>query len=263
MHILDDPDLSPRLRALLTRAERAPAMSAEQIRDLARTRTPSGSEAPAPSAAIEAMVRFEERYGGLWYPLLGSNGMEHGLRGEPTVRPGPHGWSFGGILDGDATWALDVLLDGRTAMTLAGRPRLINSGIAQRLEAHAQVARVRYWPHVTMGFAVGPGRTPTAAGIGFPPLDVEATGPAGTWWGDGESAVHLELHTWWGSEDLWIARCFAREAGRLASMAESVRQGVTGGAWREEHWCIWCSDSRRSMQPCLPESPTGLPAADH
>jgi hypothetical protein len=73
------------------------------------------------------MIRFEDRYGGLWYRLLSSNGMEHGLDGEATAYPSADGWSFPGIVDGDQTWAVDILLDERTVMTLAGQPRIINS----------------------------------------------------------------------------------------------------------------------------------------
>ncbi|MER5888293.1 hypothetical protein ABT160_31110 [Streptomyces sp. NPDC001941] len=50
-----------------------------------RTRAASQEE-------VNALLRFEERYGGLWYPVLGSNGMDHGLEGEPVVHEGPYGW---------------------------------------------------------------------------------------------------------------------------------------------------------------------------
>ncbi|MER5892167.1 hypothetical protein [Streptomyces sp. NPDC001876] len=262
MHILDDPCLSPRVLALLTRARRGPAMSAGQIRDLACVEAADGSEAPVPGEAIEAMTRFEERYGGLWYPLLGSNGMEHGLHGEATVYPGIDGWSFPGIHDGDQTWSVDVLLDERTVMTLAGQPRIINSSIAQRLEAHAQLAQVRDWPHVTSGIAVEPGQEPAAAEVDFPALDVEATGPADKWWSNDETAIHLKLHTWWGSEDIWVVRCFAKRAENLTATVESVRHAVTGGVWRDEDWCALCAHFRHPTQPCLPGTPTGLQAAD-
>lgn len=113
------------------------------------------------------MIRFEERYGGLWYPLLGSNGMEHGLHGEATVYLTIDGWTFPGIHDGDQTWSVDVLPDERTAMTLAGRPRVINSSILQRLEAPAQLSQVRDWPHVTFAVATEPGQEPTVADAGL------------------------------------------------------------------------------------------------
>ncbi|MFJ3505558.1 hypothetical protein [Streptomyces sp. NPDC090135] len=178
MHILDDPCVSPRVVALLTRARRSPKMPADRIRVLARAQTLEGNEAAVPPGAVEAMIRFEERYGGLWYPLLGPNGMEHGLNGEAIIYLNTDGWTFPGILDGDQTWPVDVLLDERTVMTLAGRPRVVNSSILQRLEAHAQLSQVRDRPHVTFGIATEPGREPTVAATGLPRLDAEATGPA-------------------------------------------------------------------------------------
>ncbi|WP_405591446.1 hypothetical protein [Streptomyces sp. NBC_01092] len=249
VHIIDDPCLSPRVKALLTRARRGPAMSADQFRESARAEAPDGGEVPLPDAAVEAMVRFEERYGGLWYPLIGSNGMEHGLDGEVTVHPSIDGWSFSGILDGDQTWTVEVLLDERTAMTLADRPRIINRSIMQRLESHAQLAQVRGWPHVTLGISTEPGQEPTVCGADLPALDVVATGPADKWWSNGQAAVHAGLHKWWGGEDVWIVRCFARQAEDLAATVESVRHAMTGSAWVNEDWCALCTHFRHPEQP--------------
>ncbi|MGW9448583.1 hypothetical protein [Streptomyces sp. NPDC055632] len=254
MHILDDPCVSPRVAALLTRARRGSTMPANRIRALARAQTPEGDEAAVPSGAVEAMIRFEERYGGLWYPLLGSNGMEHGLNGEAIVYLDTDGWTFPGILDGDETWPVDVLPDGRTAMTLAGRPRVVNSSILQRLEAHAQLSQVRDRPHVTFAIATEPGREPTVAATVLPGLDTGATGPADRWWVSSDVAIHLKLHKWWGEEDVWIARCFTQRAENLAATADALRQAVTGGVWRNEDWCGLCTQVRRPAQACLPEA---------
>ncbi|MFI8389079.1 hypothetical protein [Streptomyces sp. NPDC085540] len=207
-----------------------------------------------PHQAIEAMIRFEERYGGLWYPLLGSNGMEHGLDGEATVYPSIDGWGFAGILDGDQTWTVDVLLDERTVLMLAGQPRIINSSMLQRLECHAQLAQVRGWPHVTLGLATEPGQEPGVAEAHLPSPDGEATGPADKWWGDDETVIHLELHKWWGDVDIRVARCFTRRADDLPAAVESVRRAVTGGVWRDEDWCGLCSHFRLPEQPCLPNA---------
>jgi hypothetical protein len=231
-------------------------MTADRIRESARAETFDGSEAPVPAGATDAMIRFEDRYGGLWYPLLSSNGMEHGLDGEATVYPSVDGWSFPGIVDGDQTWAVDVLLDERTVMTLAGQPRVINSSIAQRLEAHAQLSQVRGWPHATLSIATNPGQELTVDEAGLPALDVEATGPADKWWGNNETAVHLELHKWWGGEDIWVGRCFALQAENLTAMVEAARQAVSDGVWRDEDWCSLCSQFRQPVQPCLPEAET-------
>ncbi|WP_405861550.1 hypothetical protein OG361_39605 [Streptomyces sp. NBC_00090] len=252
MHILDDPGLSPRVTTLLARARRGTAIPAECVRELAaRAEAFAGDAAAVPPEAVEAMIRFEERYGGLWYPLLGSNGMEHGLDGGTLVHRGADGWSFSGIVDGDWTSTVDVLLDQRTAMTLAGRSRVINRSIRQRMESHAQLSLVRDRPHITLAVGMAPGRVPAVAGVGLPAVDVEATGPADRWWVGGGTAVHLELHKWWGDEDLWVARCFTERARDLPAAVDSVRRSVTGGMWREEEWCAVCAHSREPAQPCL------------
>ncbi|MFF7360527.1 hypothetical protein [Streptomyces sp. NPDC008125] len=207
-----------------------------------------------PPEAVEAMIGFEERYGGLWYPLLNSNGMEHGLDGEATIHLGIDGWTFRGILDGDRTWPVDILPDQRTAMTLAGRTRIVNSSVLQRLEAHAQVLQVRNWPHATFAVATEPGQEPTVIGDGLPALDVEATGPADRWWVGSGTAMHLELHVWWGGEDIWIARCFAERAGNLAATVDALRHAVTGGAWRDEDWCGLCTHVVQPAHVCLPDA---------
>ncbi|MFE0772836.1 hypothetical protein [Streptomyces sp. NPDC058861] len=254
MHILDDPCVSPRVAALLARARRSPGMPADRIRALARAETSDGNEAAAPPGAVEAMIRFEERYGGLWYPLLGPNGMEHGLNGEAVVYLETDGWTFPGILDGDQTWPVNVLPDGRTVMTLAGRPRVVNSSILQRLEAHAQLSQVRDRPHMTFAIATEPGREPTVAATGLPALDTEASGPADRWWVDSETAIHLKLHKWWGEEGIWIARCFTERAENLATTADALRHAVTGGVWRNEDWCGLCTQLRQPTQACLPDT---------
>ncbi|MBO4205110.1 hypothetical protein [Micromonospora echinofusca] len=50
-------------------------MTTTDIRSTAVLRVDSRIEA-APRELVEAMVRFEERYGGLWYPVIGAKGME-------------------------------------------------------------------------------------------------------------------------------------------------------------------------------------------
>ncbi|MER7172871.1 hypothetical protein [Streptomyces mesophilus] len=256
MHILDDPCLSPRVATLLARARRGHQMPTDRIRALARAETSDGVEAAVPPEAVESMIRFEERYGGLWYPLLGSNGMEHGLDGEATVCLTIDGWTFPGIHDGDQTWRVDVLPGERTAMTLAGRPRIINSSILQRLENHAQLSQVRDWPHMTFAVATEPGQEPTLAEAGLPALDVEATGPADRWWVGGGTAIQLKLHKWWGEEDIWFARCFMERAENLATTFDVVRHAVTDGVCRNADWCGLCTHFRQPAQACLPNAAT-------
>jgi hypothetical protein len=67
-----------------------------------------GNRGPVPDSLAEAMVWFERRYGGLLYRVIGGNGMEYGLDGEPTGYLNPHGLAFTGVIDGDWTWPIDV-----------------------------------------------------------------------------------------------------------------------------------------------------------
>jgi hypothetical protein len=229
-------------------------MSAEQIRESARAETQDGREVPLPAGAVDAMIRFEERYGGLCYQLLSTNGMEHGLDGDASVILSDDGWIVASIVDGDQTWPVNVLLDGRTVTTLGGRPRIINSSLDQRLASHAQLAQVRRRPHVALGLVTPPGQEPAIDGTGLPAIDAAATGPADRWWGDDEAAVHLEACKWWGSEDFWVVRCFTHRAEDLPALVEASRRALPGAAWRDEKWCTLCSQARRPEQPCLPET---------
>ncbi|MGW2893156.1 hypothetical protein ACWDAO_00610 [Streptomyces sp. NPDC001212] len=65
------------------------------------------------------------RYGGLWYPNTSCspdwNAMKYGLGldGEPPVRESPFGrLTPSACIDGDWTWDVDLLLDGRTMIGL-------------------------------------------------------------------------------------------------------------------------------------------------
>ncbi|WP_157597274.1 hypothetical protein [Streptacidiphilus rugosus] len=229
MHILDDPDRSARVRALLSRARRYPMMDSALIKEQAGAVNAQGRAEPASALALEAMPRFEERYGGLWYPVIGSNGMEHGLQGEPIVEAGTHGWTIrSGIIDGDHTWPLDVLLDGRTVMTLAEKPRIINSSVAQRLEAHAQLVLVRSWPHVTLRTTTERHADPEVASLDIATPDTEATGPADRWWTADGIAIHLELDTWWNARDTWHVRCFAQRESDLPTVVRTAQRMISG-----------------------------------
>jgi hypothetical protein len=111
---------------------------------------------------------------------------------------------------------------------------------------------------VTLGIATNPGQEPTVDEARLPASDAEATGPADKWWGNDETAIHLEVHKWWGGEDIWVTRCFARQAENLTVMVEAVKRAVTGGVWRDEKWCPLCSNFRQPVQPCLPKAKTQL-----
>src|SRR5690242_18503947 len=82
IYVADDPEISARVqRFLQTRSHRGARMSESAIRS--SLSAPHGSlERSDADGLIEAMVRFEERYGGLTYPVLGGNNMEYGLDGS-------------------------------------------------------------------------------------------------------------------------------------------------------------------------------------
>jgi hypothetical protein len=64
------------------------------------------------------MIEFEERYGGLGYRLLSGNRIGYGLGGEAVAYQTGLGWAFPAILDGDWTWTVDLLVDGRASMAM-------------------------------------------------------------------------------------------------------------------------------------------------
>ncbi|MCP3785104.1 hypothetical protein NLX85_17180 [Micromonospora sp. A3M-1-15] len=98
------------------------------------------------------------------YPMLTGNGIKYGLDGEATGYQTEYGWAFAGIVDGDWTWAVDVLAGGRTAMAPGKASyRVIDRSVDQRLEKHALLADVSYWPHQNLTVTTDPGALPTIA----------------------------------------------------------------------------------------------------
>ncbi|WP_431973791.1 hypothetical protein [Micromonospora haikouensis] len=166
-------------------------MAATDIRSMTALRVDDRIEA-APDELIEAMIRFEERFGGLWYPVIGSNGMEYGLGGDATVR-GPLGLAVTGIVDGDWTWGVDVLADGRTAMG-PGRwsYRVIDHTIDQRLESHAMLVTVNGWFHRTFTCYTPREVVPVVDERRLPRRVPEATGPTESWWLDDDAGVAVQ-----------------------------------------------------------------------
>jgi hypothetical protein len=162
----------------------------------------------------------------------------------------------GAIIDGDHTWPVDVLLDGRTVMTLADHPRIINRSLAQRLEAHAQLLLVRSWPHATLRTTTERNADPEVSDSGIDTLDTEATGPADRWWVADGLAIHLELDTWWNAHDTWHVRCFARHGSDLPAVVSTTQRSIGGAVALEDDWCALCGHRRREGAPCLP-SPEG------
>ncbi|MFD5874742.1 hypothetical protein [Streptomyces sp. NPDC060322] len=237
--------MSPRLRDFLKpRARRYAPTPADRIRRYATTVDDDGSEHPAETDIVDAMIRFEERYGGLCYAPRGGNDHEYGLFGHPTVHRTSHGSAFPGILDGSWTRRVDVLADGRTAMPIPGvAHRVIDRSIDQRLEADALLTGVHQWPHLVLHTTTGPGADPQVAEAHLPPRAHEATGPSDMWWFDGTSAVNLRLHRWWTTSrrDTWIVRCFVPDGDGLDRTAAAVRAAVPDLATAVDDWCSLCT----------------------
>jgi hypothetical protein len=207
---------------------------------------------PAPEPLVSAMVNFEDRYGGLTYPLITRNGMDYGLDGDTTAHQTDLGPAFTGILDGDWTWPVDVLLDGRTAMG-PGRwsYRVIDRSVDQRLEKHALLAEVRRWPHRSIEVVTAPGVPPEVDRLTLPPPVHEASGPVDVWWADGSIAVQLSLRGWPDDEDRWRLRQFAATDQLLAEAHPPIHSIVKQPALPET-WCGLCGDFRAPDDVCVP-----------
>jgi hypothetical protein len=226
-------------------------MNESAIRSAASIRVDQRLE-PAPEAVVAAMVQFESRYGGLVYPLITRNGMECGLDGDTTAHQTDLGPAFTAILDGDWTWPVDVLLDGRTAMG-PGRwsYRVIDKSVEQRLEKHALLAEVRRWPHRTIEVLTASGVPPEVSRLTLPPPVHEASGPADLWWTDGLIAVQLSLLGWPDDEDRWQLCQFASTAKLLSEALEPIQSTVQQTALPET-WCGLCGAFRDPDDVCVP-----------
>lgn len=252
MYIADEPALSERVRELLgPDARRWPYTAEPIIRATAGVRA-GHRRLPAPPELTEAMVRFEQRYGGLFYLVTAVHGMEYGLDGDATGHETPQGYAFTGIIDGDWTWSVDVLLDGRTAMAITGWPyRVIDRSVDQRLERHALLVAAKRWPHRTFTLNTPSFTPPRADGGLLPPAVEEATGPATTWWAGDEVMVELSLASWPGTHDTWQVRYFARDQ-RLAASAEKTVSAALGREVTPDRWCALCARSIDPDHTCVP-----------
>lgn len=192
------------------------------------------------------MVRFEDRYGGLTYPVLGGNDMEYGLDGPPSVHVTPLGPAFHGILDGDWTCGLSVLADGRTGMGPGRWPfRVIDRSVDQRLERHALAVEVRGWFHRTFECRTPPLVPPVADESMLPPPAPEATGPAEWWWRSEDVAVQATLSGWPPDRDRWTIRYFARTP-RQAAEANPTIYAATA---HETVPAVLCTLCRQAVEP--------------
>ncbi|GIH08322.1 hypothetical protein Rhe02_63890 [Rhizocola hellebori] len=249
--VMDDPALSERARRFLTgHSHRNPHLNESVIRSTAVILRGNERE-PAPDEFIEAMVRFEQRYGGLFYRVIGGDGMRYGLGGEASCYHTSLGLAFGGIFDGDWTWRVNVLLDGSTAMRPGYWPdRIIDRSVNQRIEKHALLVEVRGWFHRTFQCATPSHVFPVANEEGLPPAVPEATGPAELWWADKDVAVQATLSSWPPEWDRWTVRYFARTLQQAADANPTVYRAM-GHETIPAVWCILCSDVVAPGTTCL------------
>jgi hypothetical protein len=205
---------------------------------------------PAPDDLVSAMIRFERRYGGLTYPLISGNSMDYGLDGDTTGHRTEHGIAFTGILDGDWTWGVDVLIDGRTGMSPGSWPfRIIDRSVDQRLEKHALLAAVREWPHRTYECQTPPGVRPIIDDDTLSCVVPEASGPTDLWWNDDTTAVEVSLRSWPPEHDCWTVRYFTRIPGLLAEADQIIRTRVRGKS-TPANWCSLCACWLTADQAC-------------
>ncbi|MFF5228164.1 hypothetical protein [Dactylosporangium sp. NPDC000521] len=209
-----------------------------------------------PGDAVEALVRFEATYGGLQYPVIVGNPMDHGLGGGVAVHDTPLGPAFTGIVDGDWTWGVDVLLDGRTALDLGEWPiRVIDRSVEQRIEKHALLVEVREWPHRTYICRTPPLVAPVADERPLPPAVPEASGPADLWWRDDDTAVEATLLAWGDGRDSWTVRHFHRTL-HVAHHADPIVYAAMGHETVPATWCYLCSGHVAPGSHCLqPQAP--------
>jgi hypothetical protein len=212
-----------------------------------------GRRATAPDELVAAMVAFEDRYGGLSYPLVVGNTTDYGLDGDATGYPTPYGPAFAGIVDGDLNWPVDVLVDGRTAVAPgAWSSRIIDRSVDQRLEKDALLALVRRWPHRAYECFTPVGTPPAVPEDLFPPSVPEASGPADRWWYDKTTAVQVCLRGWPPSHDHWLTRVFARTDRLLADLDRGVRTVIHDGEARPAGWCELCPRNLPGAAACDP-----------
>jgi hypothetical protein len=208
-------------------------------------------EGLAAEELIETTVRFEERYGGLRYRVLGGNQMEYGLDGPVVVHHSPLGPAFTGILDGDWTWDLQVLLDGRTAMQPGQWPyRVIDRTVDQRIERHALLADVRGWFHRTFECSTPSGVPPLTDEGPLPPPAIDATGPAEFWWYDRGVAVQAQLVGWLPERDRWTV-CYFAETPQQAAEADPIVYAAAGHETVPATWCTICSRTVAPGGTCM------------
>lgn len=260
MHILEDPELSKRVWLLLRHARRMPSMAVLDIRAWAKAERADGNPTGLPAGAVDALVRFEERYGGLWYPNTGysphSNGMEYGLGldGEPLVREGPFGWLIpSACVDGDWTWGVDLLLDGRTVIDLGSgnEPFLVDRDLPQRIEHHAQRALVHNWPHAVFHWETATGTDPAlTAGPLIPPRDDAASGPTDHWWTTPDIAIHLHAPDAASRRGRWLVLCHTRHGTDLSALREATLDALPPGVASPATWCPACERATAPYELC-------------
>ena len=161
------------------------------------------------------------------------------------------GLAFGGIVDGDWTWAVDVLVDGSTAMGPGQWPyRVIDRSVDQRIEKHALLVEVREWFHRTFECLTPPHVLPVTDETVLPMAVPEASGPAELWWSDQDVAVQATLSSWPPTQDRWTVRYFARTLHQAADANPTVYRAM-GHETIPAAWRILCSDVVAPGTTCL------------
>ncbi|MBO3752274.1 hypothetical protein J5X84_39975 [Streptosporangiaceae bacterium NEAU-GS5] len=259
--------LSPRAQHFLTTTARwTTPTSVHEIRRSPRAVDASGAQVDVPAGAVSAMTDFELAYGGLTYSLW-NHDIAFGLDNDPTVYQTPEGWSFVGGLDGAWANSIDVLLDGRSGLTLPDAPlRILNRSIDQRLESDALLATVSRWPHATWHIPAPRATPPTldetvpsaliverASSVSdtLPPFAPEASGPGDLWWYDETSAVHLTLHDWWTHpHDIWTVRALSKNLHTRNYLIARLPYALPTHAFTATIWCLLCDHHTPPGTPC-------------
>jgi len=233
MNIVTDLAVNLRLRRFLAQhVARRPRTDVGYIRREVRAVTEAGDDVPVPEGAIDVMLAFEDRFGGLSYEVPGwPNEIEYGLDGDASLHQTPLGWAFYGILDGSLTAPLDVLLDGRVTARLGYWPqRVVDDSVEQRLNKHALLVEVSSMPQAAFSLAVVTDEPATVPILDLPVVG-EASGGGDVWWRDMRCAVWWHLIGWPPEgPHRWTVTCFAATRPEAEDLSETVRRSIPPAA---------------------------------
>ncbi|MEV0397161.1 hypothetical protein [Polymorphospora rubra] len=129
--------------------------------------------------------------------------------------------------------------------------RIIDRSVDQRLEKHALLVAVRFWPHRTFTCFTPPEVLPVVDEERLPPPVPEATGPADLWWADDATAIEVTLNGWPPEQDRWTVRYFARTPRQAADANPTVYAAI-GHETVPADWCALCSHDIAPGTTCPP-----------